>query len=88
MKSDCGAPAFENIDDLLAEKITRHSVHHSDTSSPAPSQAQERVRRTTASPSKSTPTAKAGGNNTLLILLLLLLIAAVLYNTISRPSSD
>jgi len=30
--SDCGAPVFENIDELLTEKITRHSREHSDGS--------------------------------------------------------
>ncbi len=30
IKYDCGEPAFENVDDLLAEKIVTHSRNHSD----------------------------------------------------------
>lgn len=30
MQHDSGAPAFDNIDDLLAEKIVNHSIKHTD----------------------------------------------------------
>ncbi|MBN1760815.1 MAG: hypothetical protein JW863_20975 [Chitinispirillaceae bacterium] len=32
MDNECGAPAFDNIDDVLAERIVQHGRTHSDHS--------------------------------------------------------
>ena len=34
MDHECGAPAFDNIDDVLAERIVNHSRAHSDRTPP------------------------------------------------------
>jgi hypothetical protein len=50
MKNDCGSPAFENIDDILAEKIVAHSIRHTGEAEPSAPGAINESQMTTNTP--------------------------------------
>jgi len=80
MKSDIGAPAFDNIDEILSEKITRHSIHHSDSSTVQP----PRVHTPT---NKNTPTNEKS-RLALIITIIMVVIVVFLFNRALRPQSE
>ena len=82
MQHDSGAPAFDNIDDLLAEKIVTHSKKH--TNHPDPNTPVSSVKQSTISDSadggaKNYEPAGKSPHRLTTILLITLIAVSILY---------
>ena len=75
MQDECGAPAFDNIDDLLADKIINHSRNHSD-------QTEKETSKVSPSPqsnSKNKIDQSRRGSGKLLIVVFLIILGLFFY---------
>ena len=84
MDHECGISAFDNIDDVLADRIVNHSRSHSDRTEPPPEK-----RGASASPEKIIP--ECTGNDgipvrILIVCALVIGIAVFLYRFTRRLS--
>ena len=79
MQHDSGAPAFNNIDDLLADKIVKHSMKHTDHPEP-----EETVQPTT----QKHYTQKKRSSHRFTVKLLLACIVIGLLYVLSRSSRN
>ncbi|MBN1578665.1 MAG: hypothetical protein JW913_19025 [Chitinispirillaceae bacterium] len=82
MKHESGAPAFENIDDLLAERIVSHSKRHSGRPDERPSTPPVHQRP----PAPQPPEEEKGNSGTMIVAAALALLALLflLYRLSSR----
>jgi hypothetical protein len=86
MEHECGSPAFDNIDDVLANRIVNHSRTHSDRTEPSPD-----VQPDAASPtSRATSESGHSGSYAKLFLLtgVILLVLLILLNRQFTRSSQ
>jgi len=73
MNDECGAPAFENIDELLTEKIVNHSRDHSGTTGTSdPSDGA-------AGPADEPSGPGTAGSRNLAVIAVFILVCLVLY---------
>lgn len=85
MNNDCGAPVFNNVDELLSEKIASHSLKHTDSST---TPAAPYPVPPSASAEKAPAHRKTHGRINICISILLLIIIIILFHRAYRPSSD
>ena len=85
MKPEPGAPAFDNIDDLLADKIVNHGRDHADRSTvddPAPT-----GESTTIPPSEEATHARPTASAILVAALIAGTVLFLLYRLFNRESN-
>ena len=85
MHHDSGAPAFDNIDDLLADKIVRHSRSHSGQTGKPETVAENLPREETVDTSKKSTPARTGFSLVLVLIIFALLF--FVYRLSVRPST-
>jgi len=82
MQHDSGAPAFDNIDDLLAEKIVNHSkkhTNHPDPNTPVSSVEQPKFSDSVDGQAKSYEPVRKSPHRLTTILLITLVAVSILY---------
>jgi hypothetical protein len=85
MQHNPGAPAFDNIDDLLAEKIVNHSRKHSDHPQPRqPLHHQHREQYAATSPGTGKQGKPATHSFTRYALVILIIISISILFLLTR----
>ena len=81
MEPECGTPAFDNIDDVLAERIVNHSRTHSDRTEPP----SENEKTPTQSPEDDSGSSGFPAG-VLIAGMIMLTLAVFLYTIVHRHS--
>ena len=84
MEHECGAPAFDNIDDVLADRIVNHSRTHSDRTGSPPSEKNVNARPGGTRPSLS-PTPESSGTLKRVLIAVAVIVFAYLFLTRIAP---
>jgi hypothetical protein len=85
MHHDSGAPAFDNIDDLLADKIVRHSRTHSEQTEKPETTAENQPEEETVDTSKKSTSSITGFS--LVFALIILILLFFVYRLSVRTST-